>query len=283
MAFSKLVWLSVVTGGVVLSSVDLHANAIVRSGSGFNPGDVQGVVNQFQNDLGGANNGVGGGPFSSGYRTIALDVPDNVASPNLLPLDYFNSTSPRGLAFQSSGHDLHVSADSSNPSMTPVLFGDVDASYSTIFQPFASERVFAVSGSTRTDVEFFLPSDPSTRAWVKGMGVVFSSVDSPVSTSLEFFDDGGVSLGEYFVPAGPTRGLSFLGVSFDGGERVGSVRINSGNAPLGPGVIDGGVVDLVVMSHFVFGEPSVVPEPAFCGLIVLAGCLWSMRRRRRSV
>jgi hypothetical protein len=97
---------------------------------------------------------------------------------------------------------------------------------------------------------------------------------------MEFFDDAGASLGEYFVPAGPLGGLSFLGVSFDGSERVGSVRINVGNAPLGPGVIDGGAVDLATVAHLVFGEPQVVPEPMAAGLVLLGICLLLVYRRR---
>jgi hypothetical protein len=52
--------------------------------------------------------------------------------------------------------------------------------------------------------------------------------------------------------AGPThRGsLSFLGVGFDGGERVFLVRITSGNR-----VLKKPARDVVVMDDFIYGEP----------------------------
>jgi hypothetical protein len=103
------------------------------------------------------------------------------------------------------------------------------------------------------DVSFFVPGG-NVPATVAGFGAVFTDVDGATSSSLEFFDELGVSLGKYSVPA--TAGketFSFLGVSFRD-KRVSRVHIVSGNAVITrtdepPGV------DVVAMDDFIFGEP----------------------------
>ena len=88
---------------------------------------------------------------------------------------------------------------------------------------------------------------------------VFTDVETLGGTTLQFFTPANVSLGVFNVPVGPiaSQSLSFLGVSFNAGERVARVRITSGNAALGAGVNDnpGGGVDLVVMDDFIYSEP----------------------------
>ncbi|MSV29254.1 MAG: PEP-CTERM sorting domain-containing protein, partial [Bryobacterales bacterium] len=75
--------------------------------------------------------------------------------------------------------------------------------------------------------------------------------------------------------------FSFLGVSFDAGERVSRVRITSGSHG-----IDGNYVgseDAVVMDDFIYAEPqAVVPEPMTFGLAgtALAGLALFRRLRR---
>ena len=59
-------------------------------------------------------------------------------------------------------------------------------------------------------------------------------------------------------------GLSFVGISFDDGERIGHVVIKSGTRALGPTTDDGDVgVDLVVMDDFIYGEPQPVTGCVF--------------------
>ena len=91
-------------------------------------------------------------------------------------------------------------------------------------------------------------------------------------------------LGSFFVPVSPNGGLSFLGVSFNGGERVSRVHINSGNAPLGSSTLDGGLIDLVVMDDFMYGEPLQVPEASTTALLSLGTFLvLGARRLRRRI
>ncbi len=252
---------------------EANAAPVIRAASGDSPAAIQGGVDQFRADLGGVNNGAGGGPFASGFRAVNWDgVPDGFSAPNLFPGDFFNSTSQRGIEFTTPGTGFQVSADSDNPSMTPVRYGNINPAYPSMFQTFSSERLFTAVESSILDVTFFVPSMPSVPAYVIGFGAVFAGVDLPDSTSLEFFDLTDNSLTTVFVPSGTSGGLSFLGVSFDGGEQIGRVRITSGNSALGPGIVDGGGVDLVVMDDFVFGEPQAVPEPR-AALLVLGAVL----------
>ena len=254
---------------IVLAPVAVYADAVSRFGSGATVGDIQSVVDGFRSDLGGTNNGVGGGPFGSGFRAINWDgVPDNVAAGNPLPPAFFNSTSPRGVTFATAGTGFQVSANAA--SGVPVRFGNIDPSYSTTFQAFSQERLFTALGSTVVDVNFFLPSSPTTPAFTRGFGAVFGDVDQSDSTSISFFDANNSELYTLFVPPA-NGGFSFAGVTFDGGEQVTRVRILSGNAALGAGVFDGGLNDLVVMDDFFYGEPMVVPEPSVFTFLVVGG------------
>jgi PEP-CTERM motif len=266
---------------VVASSV-AHATAVITTASGPSPSDIQSAVNNFRTSiaLGGGNNGVGGGVFTNGFRNINWDaVPDSFAEPNTLFGNFFNANSPRGLLMHTPGVEFLVSADSDNPTGNLPEFGSIESTYPGIFQTFSPERLFVAFGSTITDNFFFVPSSPETMASVFGFGVVFTDVDIFGSTSLEFFDVTNRSLGVFNVPV-QNNGLSFLGVSFDAGERVKAVRIIAGNTPIDAGVIDGGSIDVVAMDDFMYSEPqAVVPEPGTAALILLGfGGMAALRR-----
>lgn len=151
-------------------------------------------------------------------------------------------------------------------------------------------------------MNFFIPGT-TTAATVAGFGAVFTDVDLAGVTTIEYFNEVGGSLGRFNVPVGTvsSAGLSFLGVSFDAGEKVSKVRITTGNTALGAGVTDGSlptlaagkadgitangvlpIIDLVVMDDFIYSEP--VPEPS--GLCLFAvgitGLLSARKRNRRN-
>ena len=101
-------------------------------------------------------------------------------------------------------------------------------------------------------------------ATVKGFGVVFTDVDVFGTTTVEFFDERGVRMGPVIDSSTAFAfggGLSFVGVSFDAGERVARVRITSGDAILTNGVADG-ASDIVAMDDFIYGEPQALTAPA---------------------
>jgi hypothetical protein len=213
---------------------------LIRSGAGIDAPAIQATVDQFRADL---------GP----RREINWDgVPDTNAAPNFLPGDFFNS---RGAFFSTPGTGVQVSADSSNPTSTAVRFGHINPTYPNLFKTFSAERLFSPIGSAIVDLTFFVPGT-SIPALVKGFGAVYADPDELDSTSFQYFDALGNSLGTFPIPVS-NNGLSFLGVSFDS-PIVRRVRIVYGNSALGPN--DGSGTDVAVMDDFIYGEPQAVLE-----------------------
>ena len=111
---------------LILNPLGASAAPQVFEASGATPADILTEVTAFRNfgDFG-TNNGVGG-TFPTGRREINWDgVPDARSAPNLLPANFFNSTSPRGVVFFTPGRGFQVSANLVNPTNTPVRFGNI--------------------------------------------------------------------------------------------------------------------------------------------------------------
>lgn len=233
---------------------------IVRLAAGADPASMQAAVDSFRADLGTLNPNVAGS-FPSGRREINWDgVPDAKSDPNLLPTDFFNTTSPRGVVFSTPGTGFQVSANAKNPTNTPVRFGDINPAYPGLFQTFSPQRLFTALGSPVTDVRFFVPGS-TTPASVRGFGAVFTDVVLPGSARLALFDPADRLLGRFIVPASGPGGLSFLGVAFDDRLsllRVARVRIISGNAALSPTTVNNGATNVVAMDDFIYGEPQAL-------------------------
>lgn len=259
-------WLSsvvVVCAAHLIATLPASAAPQVRRANGANAAAIQATVDQFRTDLGGANNGVGGNP-ATGRREINWDgVPAGFSSPNNLPPAFFNVNSPRGVVFGTNGTAFQVSG-------TPAEFGNFNATYPDQFLPFSPAKLFTAVGSNVTDVTFFVPG--TTRpASVSGFGVVFTDVDVFGSTTVEFFDERGRRMGPVLDSTTAYVGtLSFVGVSFDAGERIARVRITSGNAILSSGVADG-AVDVVAMDDFIYGEPQAMTSPVAIDTLFAGG------------
>ena len=245
---------SVVAIFVFINSIS--GAAVIRVAAGANPAAIQAAVDQFRADLGGVNNGVGGS-FATGRREINWDgVPDSFSEPNALPFNFFNVNSPRGVIFHSianigGNHQFRVSASAA--SGTTVRFGNIDASYATIFQTFSAERLFHGRFSNEIEIIFLIPGT-SIPATVSGFGAVFCDVDSS-NTFIEYYaPDGNKISGSSLNVA--SNGLSFIGTSFNAGERVAKVIIRLGNSNLQSGNVDGvNSVDVVAIDDFIYGEP----------------------------
>jgi hypothetical protein len=242
------------------SASSASAAPVVRQATGAATTDIQGAVDQFRADLG--NNNAGGPPAASGRRQIVWDgVPDLRSGPAFMPEGQFRGvgavfTGP-GVGFQVSGDDN--SADTTPPFDDPdqIRFSDLNANYATTFGVFSPQRLFSPIGTNVYDTEFVVPAS-ATNASTNGFGAVFTDVDG-TGTQIEYFDPTGTSLGTFPVPAtAGTATFSFLGVSFDAGERIERVRVTNGTAPLAAGTNDvtqGGTADVVVNDDFIFGEP----------------------------
>jgi hypothetical protein len=264
------------------------AQITVRSDSGVDAAAIQGTVNQFRADLGGANNGVGAFAGSGGRREINWDaVPNGFSSPNNLPGGFFNQNSQRGARFDTvgAGTGFQVS-DSSTGNGAGVRFDNINNTYSGQFTTFSPQKLFTSLGNNVYDVRFFVPktgpsSAGSNQALVSGFGAVFADVDVAGTTAIQFFDINDNSLGG-FAASPFSSGLSFLG-GFTPTPQIARVRITMGNTVIGPGD-NNGSSDIVVADDFIYGEPtSAAPEPgslALLGLIAVPGALVLRRQRR---
>lgn len=247
-----------------------NAGPIIRAvGGTSNPASIQATVDQFRADLGTLNPNVPGS-FGSGRREINWDgVPDAISSPNSFPPDFFNANlvgRARGAVFSTPGTGFQVSA---NPGLPGFRFGTLNPTYPNTFGVFSPEKLFTPVGSTITDVSFFIPGTDEP-AVVRGFGAVFTNVELPATSKIDFFDPGGHLLLSENVPTGTgSQSLSFLGVSFNDGELIGRVRITSGNTAVGPNNNPGGGINVAVLDDFIFGEPQAlsIPEPATLGLL----------------
>jgi hypothetical protein len=228
-------------------------------GAAGSAADLTPTVNAYRALLGEPNNGAMVGSQPSGRREINWDgVPDNLAAPALLPPDFFNTVSPRGAVFFSSkGDKFQVSANSVNPTNTPVRFGNINPQYPDIFTTFSPQRLFTPLDTNKMQIRFFVPGSTNP-ATVKGFGAVFTDVDRANSSKIELFDRWGHRILWQYVPRGtqPSQSLSFLG--FKTTADIFEVRITSGNAPLSPTNTDSRRRDIVVMDDFLYAEPQPI-------------------------
>ena len=226
------------------------AGPVVRAATGPNAASILAAVDQFRNDLG-PNNGLVTGSQAGGRREINWDG-GGPAAPPTIDGTVLTRFAGRGATFVTDGTGFETSAAAG-----AVNFSDINPTYAGQFAPFSAPRLFVARNTNVLDVLFNVPGNIQVPAGVTGFGAVFTDVDSPTSTRLQFFAPDGALLFERGVPA--TNGnatQSFLGVSFDRGEIVGRVRIVSGNAALGPD--ETGSIDLVAMDDFIYGEPVAV-------------------------
>ena len=155
-------------------------------------------------------------------------------------------TRQRGLVYSSGVDNFQVSNDG---------FVSVNPSNAAAFIPFSGNQAFANVNSDLWKVDFQVPGQ-NIPATVRGFGMVFSDVDLPNTTFIEFFN-GTESIGKFFAPVhDATSTHSFLGVHFKD-KQITHVRIGH-DGPLaggGPDVSGGGQKDLVVFDDFLFDEP----------------------------
>jgi hypothetical protein len=186
-------------------------------------------------------------------------VPDAFAAPNFLAPDFYNTNSPRGIVFHTLLEDAGTAFDdfivsASTASGTPVRFGDINPGYTSTFITFSAERLFVARGAHALQVQFFQPGTTNA-AVVDGFGVVFSDVDVASDAVLYVYGPDGSQLAAASAPA-QSGGLSFVGISFNAGEKIGHVVLRVGTHALSASNDDGlDGVDVIAMDDFIYGEP----------------------------
>ena len=259
------------TLAVMLTLVGLTVNnfaaPVVRTASGADAAAIQTAVDQFRNDLGTLNPNVAQ-TFPTGRREINWDgVPDALSAPNNMPANFFNVNSPRGAVFTSPCSNSQFRVSSTAASGTPVRFGEIDPSYTNQFTTFSPQRLFTVipvfpNSCNILTIQFFA-AGTTTPATVSGFGVVFTDVDTTGNARFNCFNAAGGLLGDgLFAPDAAPGGLSFIGVSFNAGERIAQCQITSGTTGLANGHSNGLFgADIVAMDDFIYGEPQPVQTP----------------------
>lgn len=221
--------------------------------AGPNATSIQCVVDAYRDTLGANNGNKAGQP--SGRREINWDG-GSTTNLNITKSDnpFAGFQATRGALFTTPDGFGFVQAP---PAGLAEIFNN--PTYATTFTAFSLSRLFSAIGGTITDVDFFVPigtNVPTTTnqsAAVTGFGAVFTDVDQPASTLIEYFGINGELLFSSFVPASPGNGgLSFFGIVFRDAS-IARVRITSGNTI--PGMDDVGKQDIVMMDDFIYGEP----------------------------
>jgi hypothetical protein len=257
-----------------------QANAAqVFSGAGNANATAQ--IQAFRDSIGGAKN-TDPAPHADGRREITWDgvkLDGTDANPNTQVIDNGKTVAIPINRFQNVGalfEEVYSVSGDGFSSVNPASAGQFPA-----FSPNNTFVMFDFDPNAFDDrliqQSFIVPSDPTTTPVpqaTKAFGAIFVGVEDPTSSSIEYFglDQNGsrVSLGKFFVPAGPAGEAEFLGVNF-GSPVVTDVELTVGTNALfnfdGTTVHSFGAqnltagVDLAVTDDFVFAEPANAAPP----------------------
>ena len=255
-----------------------QAGIVVFEASGATPAAITPARDAFRVAVGGGTTAAANGDFGGVRREINWDgVPAGSSDPSLLPANFFNTTSPRGVVFSTTGLGTGFLVSGTTP--VTELFG-----FSGDLQTFSPAKLFATVGTNTMDISFFLPGT-STAATTSAFAVIFVDVEDASAanhTRVEFFDANNALIFSRDALATVNRGLSFVGGVADAGERISRVRITMpANFLVSNGVRNNEAVDFVVMDDFLFATPANVPEPSSVSLLTLGLAAAALARRQR--
>ncbi len=256
-----------------------QAAITVFEGVGANPAALAATRDSFRAAVGGGTVAAANGDFGGLRREINWDgVGTAFADPALLPANFFNANSPRGLVLSSPTPGAGFAVSANTGESVPTLFG-----FGGDLQVFSAQRLFATVGSRFTDIRFFVPGT-STPATTRAFGVVFVDVESDNAvdfTTLEFFDTSDQLIFSRRALVAGNQGLSFLGGVAGAGESVARVRITTpDNFLVSNGVRFNESNDFVVMDDFLYAAPVAVPEPAGWLLALIGLGVLGLKGRR---
>lgn len=272
--------MALLASAALAGSLPAQAAFTVFEATGTDPASITAARDGLRSAIGGGTSAAAHGDFGGLRREINWDgVPDARTDPNLLPGDFFNTTSPRGAVFGTPGSGFLVSANSGGA--VPELFG-----FPGDLQAFSAQKLFGIVGSNTMDIRFFVPGTNAV-ATTRAFGAVFVDLennDAVDSTTMRFFDLDDNEIFSRTVPAtNVTRSLSFLGAMANAGEQIARVTITTpNNFLLSNGVRLNETNDFVIMDDFIYATPAAVPEPGTWAMLVMgAGVLgWHVRRAR---
>lgn len=264
---SKTLFIRTVLGALVLGASGAGQAQTIFSGSGTT--GATDALNAFRVGLGGVNNG-GGPATTTGRREINWDgiaLNGTDFGGNTTVIDLGKTVGIPANRFQARGalNDgiFAVSGDG---------FASVNPGTAGHFPAFSPNKTFAMFNGNTIGMSFVLASAPTSVpvfAATRGFGAIFLDVNTPNTSSIEYFHNT-KSLGKYFVPVGGPGEAEFLGVLFDN-PLITSVKMTVGTDTLfsfdGTNFTPGGAEDLahgrdlVVTDDFIYGETQVTPEP----------------------
>lgn len=269
-------WIATTAALLIAPSAMASPTAVIFESSGPNAAAITPTRDAFRAAIGGGIVAAANGSFGGVRREINWDgVPDARADPSLLPANFFNVNSPRGVVFSTPGSGFLVSANAGTA--LPILFG-----FASDFAVFSAQRLFTAINSAITDVNFFV-AGTTTAATTTAFGAIFTDVETVGTTTMDFFDETGALFLKRSVLTSSNLGLSFLGAQVSGGA-ISRVRITSGlNTITANGQLGNPLDDVVVMDDFIYAEAkAAVPVPATLALVslALAGLAVQLRRCR---
>jgi hypothetical protein len=270
--------IGLLASAALAGSMPAQAAFTVFEATGTDPVSITAARDGLRSAIGGGTTAAAHGDFGGLRREINWDgVPDARTDPNLLPGDFFNTTSPRGAVLGTPGSGFLVSANSGGA--VPDLFG-----FPGDLQAFSAQKLFGIVGSNTMDIRFFVPGT-NTAATTSAFGAVFVDLennDAVDFTTMRFFDRNDNEIFSRTVLAtNVTRSLSFLGAVANAGEQIARVTITTpNNYLLANGIRLNETHDFVIMDDFIYATPAAVPEPGIWAMLLVGTGLLAWRARR---